>query len=279
MRRGKPARETVPDASCLFVIQLTTILDHVPPALLVIFRFGGLMIYGPVFGASVIPVRVKVFLSFILGLAVYPVIYRLHLAGAPLELNLWSLIPMISMELLIGLILGFLASLPLVAVQIGGLIMSQQMGLGFARFFNPTIDDEAAVLGQILFFATLAGFLLIGGHEAMVLAVLHSFQHIPLGGLVPDLNLVSLLSGMLTSAFELALRVAAPLLALIFLETAAMGFIAKTVPQMNILSLGFPMRILAGLLIVCLGLVVIDEVVMDGIDETLNLMFEWIETQ
>jgi flagellar biosynthetic protein FliR len=124
---------------------------------------------------------------------------------------------------------------------------------------------------------TLAGFLLVGGHEAMVLAVLHSFDHVPAGRFAVDLEVLGLLSSMLTAAFELALRVAAPLLALIFLESLAMGFIAKTVPQLNILSLGFPLRILAGLLIVVLGLTVIDQVVMTEVDTVLQTIFNWIE--
>ncbi|MHC4415040.1 MAG: flagellar biosynthetic protein FliR [Planctomycetota bacterium] len=257
---------------------LTTILDQIPPALLVVFRLGGLMIYGPVFGARVIPGQVKVFLAFLLGLAVFPLIDTAHLVDPSFELDVWVLAPVVAMELLIGVVIGFLASLPLVVVQIGGLVMGQQMGLGLARFFNPAINDNADVLGQVLFMMTLAGFLLVGGHEAMVLAVLNSFQHIPLGGFVPDLGLLAMLTALLTAAFELALRVAAPLLALIFLQTVAVGFVAKTVPQLNILSLGFPLRILGGLLIVSLGLVVIDEVMMEGIDETLNVIFEWIES-
>ena len=91
-------------------------------------------------------------------------------------------------------------------------------------------------------------------------------------------EIVTLLIGVLTAAFEMALRVAAPLLALIFLQTLAMGFIAKTVPQMNILSLGFPLRVMAGLLIIILGLVVMSEVVMGLVDDTLHLMFDWIES-
>jgi len=258
---------------------LSDILEQVPVAVLVIFRLSGLMIYGPVFGSSVIPPRIKLFLCLVLGLAIYPVVGGD--AGAIGKLDLWSLAPLALMELMIGLVIGYLASLPMVAVQVGGLVMGQQMGLGFARFYNPAIEDDADVMGQILFFMTLACFLLIGGHEAMLLAVLHSFQHIPLPAmatLTPGPQLVSLFTGVLTAAFELALRVAGPLLALIFLQTLGMGFIAKTVPQMNILSLGFPMRVLAGLTIISLGLVVMNEVVMELIDDTLVLMFTWIES-
>ena len=260
--------------------QLSDILDHVPVAVLVIFRISGLMIYGPVFGSSVIPPRIKILLCLVLGLAVYPIVG----AGAPraeLELSLWSLAPLVLMELMIGLIIGYLASLPLVTVQIGGLMMGQQMGLGFARFFNPAMEDDADVLGQILFMMTLAGFLLIGGHEFMLLAVLHSFQHVPLPAMTSlstGTELIALCVGLLTAAYELALRVAGPLLALIFCQTLGMGFIAKTVPQMNILSLGFPLRVLSGLAIVILSLLVIDEVVMELIDNAIEATFVWIES-
>jgi len=254
------------------------ISPHIAPCLLVIFRFGGLMVYGPVFGSSVVPVRVRVFLSFILGIATYPVISQTVAGGATLDLALWTLAPLVAMEVTFGLIIGFVASLPLIAAQTGGLVMGQQMGLGFARFYNPGIDDEADVVGQVLFLMTLAAFVMVGGHEQMVHAVLRSFEHLPLGGFSPDVGLLSLLSGLLLSAFEIALRVAAPLLALIFLETVAMGFVAKTVPQLNILSLGFPVRILAGLFIIMIGLVAIDQVLMEAIEHMLGATFTWIES-
>lgn len=258
--------------------QLEAIYEHIPPALLVVFRIGGLMIFGPVFGSAVIPVRIKVALAFFVGLAIYPLLSREHFAGTELVLDVWMLGPIVAMEFMVGLVIGYAASLPMVAMQTGGLIMGQQMGLGFAMFYNPAVDDEADIVGQVLFFMALAGFLLIGGHEAMLLAVLHSFEHIPLAGFTAEVSMVTLLTGMLLAAFELALRVAAPLLALIFLQSLAMGYISKTVPQLNILSLGFPIRILVGFFIVAVGLVIINEVLMEGIDVMLRAIFAWVES-
>lgn len=259
--------------------QLEAILAHIVPVLLVIFRIGGLMIYAPVFGSQVIPSRVKVFLSFMIGAAIYPALLAGPLHGVSVEPSLAVLAPLVALEMLIGITIGFVASIPLIAMQTGGLIMGQQMGLGFAQFFNPAIDDEGDVVGQVLFFMALAGFLAIGGHEALVLVVLHSFEQVPLGGFVPGDDLIVMINGLLISGLELSLRVAAPLLALIFLETLAMGFMAKTIPQLNILSLGFPVRILVGLLTVAIGLVVIDEVVMDEIDTTMNVLFTWLDNR
>ena len=255
---------------------LQSIVEHVPAALLVVFRVGGLMIFGPVFGSSAIPVRVRVFLAFVVGAAVYGAVTS-NQSVQPLSASIWVLAPMVAMELMIGLIIGYLASLPLLAMQTGGLIMGQQMGLGFAQLYNPAIDDEADIVGQLLFFMALAMFLIVGGHEWMLLAVLHSFEHIPLGHFAVDLDVVKLACGILHATLELALRVAAPLLAMVFLETVAMGFLAKTVPQLNILSLGFPIRILAGIAIVVTGLTVIGDVAMDDLSQTFEEVLRWVE--
>lgn len=253
------------------------IVNHIPAALLVIFRIGGLMVYGPVFGSSVVPARVKIFMSFIVGAAVYPFLSSHIDAGAGLKLDVWTLAPLLAMEAVVGVIIGYVANLPLLAVQSGGLIMSQQMGLGFGQVINPAIDEEADIIGQFLLLMTMAGFLIVGGHEWMLLAVLNSFERLPAGQAAIGVDALGLVSGVLLSSLELALRVAAPLLALVFLETVAMGLVAKSVPQLNILSLGFPIRILAGIGVLALGLWAIHDVAMEGMNEAFSAMFQWIE--
>ncbi len=258
--------------------QYEIILAHIPLLLLVFFRIGGLMIFAPIFGSNIIPVKVRVLFSMLAALSVYPLLSDQLLGELHLELSLFTIVPVVALDLLLGVLIGFIATLPMIAVQTGGLIMGQQMGLGFARFYNPAVDDEADVIGQIMFFMLLVGFLLIGGHESLLLAVLHSFEHIPPGVAFLDMDLIDLLTGLLTASFELALRVAAPLLALVFLQSVAMGFVAKTVPQLNILSLGFPLRILVGFGVIGFGLVIINDVLMDGIDAGLIALFDWIHT-
>lgn len=256
---------------------LESILPHLAPALLVIFRIGGLMIYGPLFGSPVVPVKVKVLLSFLLGAVTYPVLDASCFAGVQPRLEVWSLTPLIAMELLVGLVIGFVASLPLIALQLSGLITGQQIGLGFAQLYNPTMDDEAEIVGQMLFFMGLSIFLIAGGHQWMILAALDSFRHVPVGGFAADRPMLDLVTGVTAASLELSLRIVAPLLAIVFLETVAMGFLTKTVPQMNIMSLGFPIRILVGLGVVGVGLVVISDVAMEGIQENFTSLLNWID--
>ena len=254
---------------------LEFMLAQLPALVLVCFRIGGLMIYGPVLGSPAVPFQLKIFLTLTLGLVAFPTLMSKGVVEAP-PLELFALAPLIVAELMIGFVLGFAASLPLLGFQTGGLIMGQQMGLGFATIFDPTMNAETDILGQIMFFLAVATFLLIGGHEALLLATLNSFERVPIGGMAAEFDIVPLISGLLLSSFELALRIAAPLLAIIFLESVAMGFIAKTVPQLNILTLGFPLRILVGLGIVALGLVILHEVLLEAIDESLIALDDWL---
>lgn len=222
---------------------LDILIPHIIPFLMVLFRLTGIFLFAPLFGSNVIPMRAKALLALTLSFCIYP----LTPAAPYLELTLSTMALAVASELMIGAIIGYGANIPLVAVQLGGLVMGQQLGLGLARVFNPDLNEDTDVLGQLLFLTALAIFLAFNGHHILLSVLVGSFHTIQLGGFTPDINLIHLLVGLMQSMFELAIKVAAPLLCLVFLETIAMGFIAKTVPQLNILSLGFPLRIIVGL--------------------------------
>ena len=234
------------------------LLLHVPAFLMVLFRITGVFVLAPVLGSPTIPIRVKVFLAVTLTLCVYPMLIVSPTASPGLKhimesgLSLWTLGPLVGAELLIGYAVGYLASLPLAGIQSGGHLIDQQMGLGIAGLYNPELDEQGGVTSEVLFIAALAIFVLLGGHATMLSVLVHSFDRVPPGGLLDAeavAGLLRLALGLLTVMFELALRVSAPLLCLIFIERVAMGFIARTVPQMNILSVGFAVNILTGLAI------------------------------
>ncbi len=258
---------------------MNTILVHLPAVLLVMLRIGGLMVFAPVIGSRVVPLRLRIALTVVLGISMYPVLLGIGAVSTEgLDLAPGTFLPLAVREVFIGMVIGLVASLPLVALQMGGLLMGQQMGLGFATLYDPAMDDQGDVLGRLFFFLALASFLLVNGHEAVVTAVLRSFDHVPTGTFTVDTGVVGLLSGMLLSAMEVSLRVALPVIAIIFLMSIAMGFVSRTVPQFNILSLGFPLRILVGFSVMIAGLVVIETVMMDAIDTTMNGISAWIET-
>ncbi len=233
-------------------IPIQQLLPHLPVWVLVLFRLTGLFVLAPVLGSVAIPARIRILWAVALSLCVYPVLLGRPGAAAlvtPLvghEFSLWTLPVAVAMELLIGLLIGYGANLAMMALQVAGHVADQQVGLGLASIFNPELNDQTGVIGEFYFIMGMMIFIILGGDRMMVATLLHSFDSVPLGGYRPDGQMLDLMLGLLTSMMELAIRIAAPLLCLIFLETVAMGFIARTVPQMNILSFGFPLRILIG---------------------------------
>jgi flagellar biosynthetic protein FliR len=268
---------------------MSSILDifslHLAPALAVVFRVAGLALFAPILASIAVPARTKMFLYLLVGLSVYPTLAAGPLAAQPaLPFSLGGLISLIAAELLIGAVIGFLALLPLAAMQMGGVVIGQQMGLGFARIYNPAFDDEADVIEQILFFLGLAVFIATGGLEHMMHAILRSFHFVRLGGVGAvlavggyglDNGLLRLAAGTMLAATEVSLRIAAPLLCLFFLETIAMGFVSKSVPALNLMALGFPLRILAGLSIMVVGMAAVGEVLGAFLAADFVLLGEW----
>lgn len=241
-------------------VDLTPLLPFVPVWLMILFRLTGIFVLAPVLGSQAIPRLVKVFLAVTLSFAVWPMLWAdpqaaEHLGVAIGGLSLWSIAGMVGLELLIGYLIGYAASLPLIGMQLGGHMIDQQMGLAVGGIFNPESGTESAAMGQVLFMLALALFVMAGGLEVMLTTLAQSFRTVPLGGMQHHGQIAQMVVGMVTVMFELSLRVSAPLLCLMFLTSTGMGFIMRTVPQMNILSVGFSIRILASvaLLIVMVG--------------------------
>ncbi|MBB6430754.1 flagellar biosynthetic protein FliR [Algisphaera agarilytica] len=269
------------------MVNLTPLIDHLPAWLMVLFRLTGIFLLAPVFGSRTIPRIVKVFMIVGLSLCVYPMLMaKGHTASASLAgiigtdasgmltLSLWNLLPIVAIELLMGYVIGYCASLPLIGMQIGGQVIDQQMGISAGGVFNPDLDAEAGVMGQLYFLAGLTVFLIIGGHHAILLTLVGSFELIPIGGFgttgVEMSSAVGLVVGLLNVMFDMALRIAMPLLCILFLLRVAMGFIGRTVPQMNILSVGFIFYILAGALVLVVGATATMTVFRDTLQETLQ---------
>ncbi|MDH3582979.1 MAG: flagellar biosynthetic protein FliR [Phycisphaerae bacterium] len=248
---------------------LLPILPHLPAFLLVMFRLSGIFLLAPMFGSSLVPLRVKALLALTLSFCIYPMVPL----QVPAVLSVESLAVAVGAELLIGLVIGLGATIPLVGAQVGAELMGQQLGLSLARVFNPDTDVETTVMSQMFFLLALAIFLVLDGHHALVSVLVLSFQSVPLGGFAPGGEVVTLLTGLLDAMLALAVKVAAPLLCLVFLETVAVGFIARTVPQINILSLGFPLRIILGLGLMVAMLAVVSEALADSMTHAVSALF------
>lgn len=226
--------------------------EHVLPFTLVLFRLAGLFIFAPLLGSATIPLQAKTGLAAGFAVALYPVTGPMT-QQIP-ELTLFSVLPVVAFETLIGLVIGLLGALPLITMQMGGHIMGYQMGLSLAQTFNPELETNSDVVGQVFFLAGLALFIVLGGVDGMYIALVSSFDHVPPGGIffgqaAPGAQPLELFVNLLEAGMELAIRIAAPILIITLLLQLVMGVIMKTMPQINVMTIGFSLKIVIGLLL------------------------------
>ena len=126
-------------------------------------------------------------------------------------------------------------------------MISTLSGMAIADVFNPAADRNEALFGQLLFFVSLAVFCTIGGHRQMLGALLDTFHALPAGNAAIDDSVLTTITTILSQAFSLGIRAAAPTVAALLLATLVMGLISRTLPQLNILAFGFGLNGIATL--------------------------------
>jgi flagellar biosynthetic protein FliR len=152
------------------------------------------------------------------------------------------------------------------------MMIDQQMGISMAQVLDPLFEEETSVMSQFYFWLAMIIFLSIKGHILLVGAMVKSLQTIPPGQFVVNEEVVVSLTKILQVSFVIALQISAPLVAAIFLTTLAMGFVARTVPQLNILSVGFSIRLVLGYVLILVCLIPAMEIFRQAIDTVyLNL--------
>jgi flagellar biosynthetic protein FliR len=250
---------------------LDAISPYVVHVLLVGFRVLGVFAFAPLVSSNTIPVKVKVFMAGCLTLAVAPGVPVTHV---PTE-SIFDLAVAVAAELAMGVTIGLLAAVPLWVLQLSGLLMSMQIGLGMAPVFNPAMETESDAFGELMLYIAIAVFLAIGGLNMVFLALSGSFTHVPLGGFALTDAPLDLLVGLVNSGFELSLRVAAPVIGILLVETVSSAVIMKSIPQINVMTVGFAVKILLGLGAVVLSLTVIQDALAQELSRASNVLLHW----
>lgn len=251
-------------------------LSHVIPFTLVMFRLAGTFIAAPLLSSTSTPVKFKALMVAMTSAAVYPLIGSR--VTPPQGIDVFLLVPLVLCESLIGFVIGAVASVPVLTLEMSGVIAGQQMGFGLARIYNPEADFETDVLGQLLYYIAAGAYLSMGGVEALLGCVLDSFGRIPVGAFVGAGAPVDALVGALTSGFELAIRVAAPVTGVVLLLAILLGVIGKTMPQINIMTVGFTLKILAGLSAIMFAVNAIRAAAGDEAGDVTKGVIRWVES-
>ncbi|MCH2115153.1 MAG: flagellar biosynthetic protein FliR [Pirellulales bacterium] len=232
----------------------TLLINQFATFTLVLARVGALVMSAPLFGASVIPLHGRAFLVVAISLLVSPLVA----ISPPADMtNILICGKYLASEALVGLLLGFGITLFLTGVQVTGQIISQLGGSAVAEIFDPTVDSNVSIYSQLFYFLALAMFVLLDGHRLVMDALLDTYHSIPPGRASLGDTYVEALTTLLSQSFLLGIRAAAPTMTALLLATLVLGLIGRTMPQINILAVGFGINSLLtmGCLFVSLGTV------------------------
>ena len=211
-------------------------------------RIGAMVMAMPVIGTRMVPTRIKVMLGFVLSIAAIPLLPPIPAVDV---LSVNGL--MISFQqVLIGIAIGFVLQLVFGALMIAGEAMSMSMGLGFASMVDPANGVNVPVLSQFLTIMGSLIFLALGGHLLLFQLVISSFETLPIAAEGIGRNQFFAIFSWGTQMFIGALWVSIPALISMLVITLSMGVMTRAAPQLNIFSVGFPVSMFMGFIIIML---------------------------
>lgn len=232
----------------------TDLLFLLSPKNLILFmviftRMGGLMVSAPLFSTFPIPPQLKAWFIATVTFVIFPFIMAKSHFLMPTSTS--ELFVILLKEFMIGYIIGFLANLIFIGIEMTAEIISIQMGVSMAQALDPASGEHTPVIAQAYSFLAAMVFIGINAHQQLFSAVYKSFQTIPIGyGFLLNGTMVKQILFMSGQMFTIAISVALPIFGVLLITDVLLGFIAKMMPQMNIFMVGMPLKIYVGLLLI-----------------------------
>lgn len=213
-------------------------------------RFSGLMLSVPVFSSALMPARAKVIFILAMALVVAPMIPD---SLSFIDFKGIYLLYMLQ-EFLLGILIGFIFDLVFQVFILGGQIIAMQAGLGFATMVDPASKANVPIVGQLYLIMVTLLFLSLNGHLVLIESLIGSYKLMPVGTV--NLSTESLWQAVTFSGwmFKEAVLVALPAILSLLLVSMSFGIMSRVAPQLNLFSIGFPMTLLMGFVIIYFSL-------------------------
>lgn len=201
-------------------------------------RMVAFLVVAPPFAYHAIPARVKAMLGLGLGLAVSG---RLTEGYSPKDTG--GFFTAIVLELVTGLVLGFLVYLVFAAVQSAGSLIDLASGFQLAQAYDPHMMVNGAQFTRLLQMAALALLFASDGYQLVIGGLTGSFSALPLAGGIDLTKPVEAMINAVTGMFLCAVQIAGPLLVVLLLADVGLGLLTRVAPALNAFALGFPLKI------------------------------------
>lgn len=214
-------------------------------ALLIFIRVTAIVSVTPLFGNNAVPVRVKAAISFFLSIIMINTVdYTAVSYAGTIGYSI-----LVMKEAITGLIIGIGSGFCLYILNYSGHFIDMELGLSMAMEFDPTSNLQSTITANFLSHLFIIMFLMSDMHYFIIDALNESYKMIPIGGANIDAGLYHVIIKYIVDYFVIALRIALPIFACIFVINIVLGILAKVAPQMNMFVIGMQLKIFVGLFI------------------------------
>ncbi|MGZ8157991.1 MAG: flagellar biosynthetic protein FliR [Methylobacter sp.] len=211
-----------------------------------LMRISAMFVSVPLFSIKSVPARVRLVLAVAITLVVMPLLPPLPVV----EMFSYTGFMMAVTQIMIGLTSGFILQLVFAAVVFAGQGVALSMGLGFSTMVDPQSGQQVPVVAQFYTITTTLVFISLDGHLLLIQMLLDSFKTLPIG--IDGIDKAGIWSILEWSSLMFAggLLLAMPVIASLLLVNVIFGVAARAAPQLQIFSVGFPVTLMLGMLLV-----------------------------
>ncbi|HHX59598.1 MAG TPA: flagellar biosynthetic protein FliR [Epulopiscium sp.] len=238
--------------------------------LLVFTRIIALLSVVPIFSDKSVPEIAKAGLALMISIIV---VYSNPMMEINYNASIVAYGVLILKEIVVGLIIGFVIYMMFQVFFFVGQLVSMASGLSMSNMFDPTIGQQVPTIGVLYNYVASALFLVTNGHHIIFRALIHSYLLIPIGEGQVNAGIIDQFIRMLNSYFIISVKIAAPIMVTMFILDFALGILARTAPQMNMFVIGFPIKIMASLIMLLMATVLMNTAYMYVYDQIdINLL-------
>ncbi|OQY52187.1 MAG: flagellar biosynthetic protein FliR [Desulfobacteraceae bacterium 4572_89] len=237
-------------------MEILNIIDPVQfrTYMLVLLRVSIMIFMFPIFSSNVFPATLKIGFALVLSLLFYSIV-QVDLARFPLDAVSTGLL--VVAEAMIGLCLGLCLRIFFGSVQLAGQVIGFQMGFAMINVVDPQSGANVSIMDQLGYWVCVVVFLLLNGHHIIISALVESFELVPVGVFIMQKVLLVKILDLAGGLFLVAIKVGAPVIATLAFVSVGFGLVSKFSPQMNVMIVAFPLKIVAGLFLFGLTLEII----------------------
>ncbi|OHD98130.1 MAG: flagellar biosynthetic protein FliR [Sulfurimonas sp. RIFCSPHIGHO2_12_FULL_36_9] len=235
--------------------------------ILLFFRFGALFMAVPIFSHNSIPATTKASMAFF-----FTIVFYSSMPPLAIPITVPSIVLAILSELFFGLAIGTILQISFNVITFAGGQISFMMGFSMASAIDPQNGISMPIISQFLSLMALMVIFTIDMHHWMLLFIDGSLKNIPLGGFIMSENLFNYIIKAMSNMFMVGFMIAFPITALSWLADIIFGMLMKTMPQFNLLVIGFPIKIIVSFAILIATFTAIMLILKDQMLQAFNFL-------